>query len=267
MFEPKEEADENLKSIYRGSSDKDNAVSKKERSPRDLEQILEDLSRSERQGDTNLAEDDDLENGEGVLEGREEGDRARQGVIGPKPIKELRLPSSKKTTIPIFLTQFQEEPELVAKNQQIKPEHKPVSSDYKVFAVKKRAALEKAKMEMLSGVHKGVRTAARANSTAEVPISRSTLMKYMAAPPSKQFRAKRGRLPLLTAEQEEQVVVFLRKRCQLGRGLDYSQARDLFQEIFVRLGLGQGRQGQRPERGWVYSFMARNGLVLRGGMN
>ena len=60
------------------------------------------------------------------------------------------------------------------------------------------------------------------------------------------------------------MVAFLRRRGQLGRGLDYSQASDFFQEIFMRLGI-QRRQGQRPERSWVYSFMARNGLALRGG--
>ena len=112
---------------------------------------------------------------------------------------------------------------------------------------------------MLTGVHKGVRSAARANSTPEVPISRSTLIRYMAAPPDKQFRATRGRTPLLTPDQEEQVVTFLKKRRELGQGLDYRHASNLFQEIFVRLRI------RLPHRDWIYRFMARHGLMHRRG--
>ena len=136
--------EENAKSIGRSDNDKtsekDIHVTEKKRSLRNVGQILEDFSWSERQEDTAFARDNNLENGDG----------ARPRVKGQKPITELEFVGTD--------------------NQQIKQENKRSPSNYKLFALKKRAAPEKAKTEMLSGVHKGVRTAARANSTVEVHI-------------------------------------------------------------------------------------------------
>ena len=93
------------------------------------------------------------------------------------------------------------------------------------FAEKKQAALEKAKSELQSGVHTSIRAAAKANSTAEVKLARTTLVDYMKAPPGKAFRAKRGNTcKLLTPDQEQEVVTFIRKRSELGSGLNFRQA-------------------------------------------
>ena len=93
------------------------------------------------------------------------------------------------------------------------------------FAEKKQAALEKAKWELQRGVHTSVRAAAQANSTAEVKIARSTLLDYIKAPPGKAFRATRGNInTLLTPDQEQEVVKFMRKWAKLGSGLNFRQA-------------------------------------------
>ena len=93
------------------------------------------------------------------------------------------------------------------------------------FAQNKLAALEKAKLELQKGVHTSVHAAAQANSTTEVKIARTTLVDYIRAPPGKAFHAKRGRIStLLTPDQEQEVVMFMRKRAELGSGLNFRQA-------------------------------------------
>ena len=93
------------------------------------------------------------------------------------------------------------------------------------FAKKKLAALEKAKLELQRGVHASLRAAAQANSTTEVKIARTTLLDYIKAPPGKAFRATRGNInTLLTPDQEQEVVTFMRKRAEIGSGLNFRQA-------------------------------------------
>ena len=93
------------------------------------------------------------------------------------------------------------------------------------FAEKKLAALEKAKWELQRGVHTSIFAAAKANSTAEMKIAKTTLFDYIKASPGKAFRATRGKTSkLLTPDQEHKVVTFMRKRAELGCGLNFRQA-------------------------------------------
>ena len=95
----------------------------------------------------------------------------------------------------------------------------------KEIAEKKRTALEKAKSELQRGVHNSLNSAAKANSTAEVKIAKSTLRDYIRAPPGKAFRANRGKTSKhLTPDQEQEVVTFMRTRAELGSGLNFRQA-------------------------------------------
>ena len=135
----------------------------------------------------------------------------------------------------------------------------------------KLAALRKAKQEFEEGEHTSIGAAAKANSTKDVRLPRTTLRDFIKAPPEKLFRARRGKQSqYLRDDQEQDIIRFLEKRCGLGCGLNFPQLSDLLHEIFLRIKslspatmTGFEQTDQRPPKHWVYYFMRRRGVVLR----
>ena len=178
--------------------------------------------RGEEVGRMKRVEGDD--GAEKIEYGEEEGEEEERGEV----LEEGE--DSYKGHIPITTREQEKKPYSHSnhRTRRAKSENMNIVLSYQnkaAFAEKKQAALEKAKSELQRGIHTSIHAAAKANSTAEVKLANTTLHDYMKAPPGKAFRATRGNTcKLLTPDQEQEVVTFIRKRAELGCGLNFRQA-------------------------------------------